>query len=125
MQTSKNLLPFLRRRVSAFVGATVVVVVLWLVTVVSVNIFGSSPTLDDRDGRFVKGVAVRVPPGTAPNKHEPVVVFLHNTGGNQSDFTAWHTVVQVLILVTLAALVVAAFDQVRRKNRKRRRPRTA
>ena len=121
---TKSLMPFVRKRVRAFLGATVVTVALWLVAVLSVNLFAASPSFGDRGGRLVKGVE-RFPRGPSPHKNGPVVVFLHNTGGNPSNFTAWHTVVQVLILITLAALVIAGLDQLRRKNRRRRRLRTA
>jgi hypothetical protein len=48
-------------------------------------------------------------------------VLLHNSGGTPADLTAWHTVVQCLILITLAALVVAGLDRLRRKIRRSRR----
>jgi hypothetical protein len=49
---------------------------------------------------------------------------LHNTGGTPADLSAWHTVVQCLILVALAALVVAGLDRLRRKSRRSRRVQT-
>ena len=76
---SKKLLPLVRRRVSAFFGATAVVAVLWLVTVLSVGLFAPSPPLGVRDGRFVNG-AERLPRGPSPHKDGPGVVFRHNTG---------------------------------------------
>jgi hypothetical protein len=122
VQMSKKLPSLLRKRLSAFFGATVVVVALWLVTVVSVNVFAPSSPLDERERHLPKGV-VRLRGGalrlTGP-KGRVRVVSLHDTGGNPLNFTAWHTVVQCLILITLAALVVAGLDRLRRKNRKRR-----
>jgi hypothetical protein len=120
--TFKRLLSPLRRRLSAFLGATVIVLVLWLVAVLSVNVFASSPRLADRDRRFVIGVE-RLLPAASLHKNGPAVVFLHNSGANPIDLTAWHTVVQILILITLAALVVSGLDRLRRENRRRRRPR--
>jgi hypothetical protein len=117
----------LHKTARAFFGATGVVTVLWLVAVLAVNVFAGTPPLGDRDGRFVEGVkTLKLLPGsTPPHRKGPVVVFLRNTsGGNPLNLTAWQTVVQILILITLAALVVAGLDQMRRKNRQRRRVRT-
>jgi Trk-type K+ transport system membrane component len=124
---STKRLVVLRRRVLAFIGATFVVVALWLITVLAVDLFAQSSLLGVRAGRFVKvvgGVKQLVLPGTA-HRHGPIVVFLRRAGGNPSDFSAWHTVVQVLILIALAALAVAGLDRLRRTGRRRRRLRIA
>jgi hypothetical protein len=123
---TETLQSVLRKRVHAFVGATAVVAVLWLLAVLAVNAFGSSPPLGDREGLLPKGVA-RLPGGLlreAQRNGGVRLVLLHDTGGTPSDFMAWHTVVQCLILVTLAALVVAGLDRLRRKMRKSQRVRT-
>jgi hypothetical protein len=115
----------LRKRVRAFVGATATVAVLWLLAVIAVNVLASSPALGDRR-HSPKGVARLpggVPKGVGP-KGGSRFVTLHNIGGAPVNLTAWHTVVQCLILVTLAALVVAGLDRLRRKMRKSQRLRT-
>jgi amino acid transporter len=123
--TSKFASP-LRKRMIAFFGATAVVTVLWLVAVVAVKVFAAAPPTGYREGRFLEGVQkLKLPPGTLPHGKGPVVALLHNTGGNQLNPAAWQTVVQILILISLAALVVAGIDGLRRKNRRRRRARTA
>ena len=116
----------LRKRVRAFVGATAVVAVLWLLAVLAVNVFASSSALGDHNRHLPKGV-VRLPGGVLKEigpKGGLRFVSLHNTGGTPVDLTAWHTVVQCLILVTLAALVVAGLDRLRRKIRRSQRLRT-
>jgi hypothetical protein len=113
----------LRTRIRAFVGATAVVAALWLLAVVAVNVFASSSALQGPGHHVPKGV-VRVPGGvlkaTRGNGGVPLVL-LHNTGGAPTDLSAWHTVVQCLILVTLAAVVVAGLDRLRRRSRRSRR----
>jgi hypothetical protein len=117
-----KLASLLRKNMIAFIGATAVVVVLWLVAVVAVKVFAASPPIGGRDGRFVAGVQkLKLLPGTAPHRKEAVLVLLHNTGGNPLNLMAWQTVVQILILIALAALVVAGLDGLRRRNRRRRR----
>ena len=83
--------------------------------------------LGDGDPHLPKGV-VRLPGGVlrvVERKGGVRLVFPHNTGGTPVDLTAWHTVVQCLILVTLGALVVAGLDRLRRKMHGSRRVRTA
>jgi hypothetical protein len=116
----------LRRRARAFAGATTVVVALWLLAVLAVNVLASSSGIGDRDHPLPKGL-VRLPGGVLKEtgrKGGVRLVLLHNTGGTPVDLTAWHTVVQCLILVTLAALVVAGLDRLRRKMRRSQRVRT-
>jgi hypothetical protein len=116
----------IRRRARAFVGATAVVAALWLLAVLAVNVFSSSSALGDRDHHLSKGM-VRLAGGVLKEtgrKGGVRLVLLHNTGGTPADLSAWHTVVQCLILVTLAALVVAGLDRLRRKARQSRRVRT-
>ena len=110
----------LRKRALAFVGAIGTVAVLWLLAVIAVNVFASSSTLGDRNRHFPKGV-VRLPGGVLREigpKGGLRSVSLHNVGGTPVDLSAWHTVVQCLILVTLGALVVAGLDRLRRKKRR-------
>jgi hypothetical protein len=115
----------LRKRMRAFLGATAVVVVLWLVAVVAVSAFVGSPPEGGPGARFVEGVPrLKLPPG-ALRHDKGALVLLHSTGGSPLNPTAWPTVVQILILIALAALVVAGLDGLRRQNRRRRRLRTA
>jgi len=116
----------LRKRARAFAGATVVVAVLWLLAVLAGNAFASSSRLGNGGHHLPKGV-VRLPGGVlreAERKGGVRIDLLHNTGGIPVDLTAWHTVVQCLILVTLGALVVAGLDRLRRKMRRSQRVRT-
>ena len=116
----------LRKRVRAFVGATATVAVLWLLAVIAVKVFASSSRLGDRN-LFPPKEAVRLPGGVLREvgpKGGLRYASLHNIGGTPVDLTAWHTVVQCLILVTLAALVVAGLDRLRRKMRRRQRLQT-
>jgi hypothetical protein len=101
-------------RVRAFLGATLIVAVLWLATVVSVKVFvpslgGPGPRLDSA-GRFV----IR-------RNGKLHFITLHENFGSAVGFAAWHKVVLVMILVTLAALVVAGVDWLRRASRRSRR----
>lgn len=118
----EKLRQLLRTRVRAFVGASATVAALWLVAVLAVNVFASSEAPGDRSHHLPKGV-VRLPGDvlkvTGPKGVR--LVLLHGTGGTPADLSAWHTVVQCLILVTLAALVVAGLDLLRRKRRRSRR----
>jgi hypothetical protein len=124
MRTEKLRL-LLRKRIRALVGATAVVAALWLLSVLVSNAFASSSLLGDRDHHVPQG-EVRLPGGvlkhTGP-KGGLRLALLHNTGGTPTDLAAWHTVVQCLILISLAALVVAGLDRVRRKGRRTRRAR--
>ena len=111
----------LREPVLAFVGATATVAVLWLVAVLAVNVLASPPA--DRTLSRSKEV-VLLPGGTRGEirpKGVPRLSSLHSIGGNPVDLTAWHTIVQCMILVALAALVVASIDRIRRKTRQRLR----
>jgi hypothetical protein len=124
--TTEKLRLLLRRRSRAFVGATTVVAALWLLAVLAVDVLASPSTLADRDLHVPKGV-VRLPAGVLKEsgpKGGARIVFFRNPGGPPTDLAAWHTVVQCLILVTLAALVVAGLDRLRRKSRRSRRMRT-
>jgi hypothetical protein len=115
-----------RRRARAFVGATAVVAALWFLAVLAINLFASSSALGDQDHHLPKGV-VRLAGGVLKETRcngGVRLVLLHNTGGTPVDLSAWHTVVQCLILVTLAALVVAGLDRLRRKMRRSQRVRT-
>jgi predicted short-subunit dehydrogenase-like oxidoreductase (DUF2520 family) len=115
-----------RRRARAFVGATAVVAALWFLAVLALNLFASSSALGDQDHHLPKGV-VRLAGGVLKETRRNGgvrLVLLHNTGGTPVDLSAWHTVVQCLILVTLAALVVAGLDRLRRKMRRSQRVRT-
>jgi hypothetical protein len=115
-----------RRRARAFVGATAVVAALWFLAVLAINLFASSSALGDQDHHLPKGV-VRLAGGVLKETRRNGgvrLVLLHNTGGTPVDLSAWHTVVQCLILVTLAALVVAGLDRLRRKMRRSQRVRT-
>jgi hypothetical protein len=117
----------LRRRARAFVGATAVVVALWILAVLAANLFDSSSAIGDRDRHLPKG-PVRLPGGVLKEigrKGGERLVFPHNTGGSPVDLTAWHTVVQCLILVALVAFVVVGLDRLRRKMRRSQRVRTA
>jgi hypothetical protein len=122
MRTEKLRL-LLRRRGRALLGATAVVAALWFLAVLAADVFASSSTLGDRNHHLPKGV-VRLPAGVLKETVRKGVVrfvLLHNSGGTPADLTAWHTVVQCLILITLAALVVAGLDRLRRKIRRSRR----
>jgi hypothetical protein len=124
--TIEKLRLLFRRRARAFVGATAVVAALWLLAVLAVNVSSSSSALGDRDHHLPKGM-VRLAGGVLKEtgrKGGVRLVLLHNTGGTPADLSAWHTVVQCLILVTLAALVVAGLDRLRRKTRRSRQVRT-
>lgn len=103
-------------RVRAFLGATLVVAVLWFITVAAVREFVSSspsgrqvPRLNGA-GKFV----IR-------RNGKLHIITLHPSFGNAFDFAAWHKVVLVLILVSLAALAVAVIDRLRRTSRRNRR----
>jgi hypothetical protein len=123
---TETLQSLLRKRVRAFVGATAVVAVLWLLAVLAVKVFASSSPLGDGGPHLPKG-AVRLPGGglrVAERKGGVRLTLLHHTGGTPVDLTAWHTVVQCLILVTLAALIVAGLDRLRRKMHRSQRVRT-
>lgn len=115
----------LRTRVLAFAGATAVVATLWLLAVLAANMFASSSAIGNRDRHLPNGV-VRLPGGVLKEtglKGGVRLVSLHNAGGTPVDLTAWHTVVQCLILVTFATLVVAGLDRLRRKRRRAQRVR--
>ncbi len=117
----------LRKRVGAFVGATATVAVLWVLAVIAVRAFAPSSTLGDRNSPSPKG-AVRLPGGVLREvgpKGGLRFAPPHNIGGTPVDLTAWHTVMQCLILVTLATLVVAGLDRLRRKVRRSRMLRAA
>lgn len=121
--TTEPLRLVLRRRVRAFIGATAVVGLLWLLAVLAVNAFASSPPVADRHVHLSQG-AVRFPIGVvrgAAPQGGVRPVFFHNPGGSPVDLRAWHTAAQCLILVTLAALVAAGLDRLRRKARTRQR----
>jgi hypothetical protein len=120
---TKTLCQLLRKRFGAFACATGVVTALWLVAVLAVDVLAPSPHLGAGNRRFVDGVG-KTFRGPAPTKARSVVIFLRDGDGGGSGFAAWHKVVLVLILVTLAAIVVAGIDQLRRKNRRSRRVRT-
>ena len=114
----------LRRRARAFVGAMAVVVALWLLAVLAVNVFASSSAIGDREHHLSK---MRLPVGVLKDtgrKGGVQLSLLHNAGGTPFDLSAWHTVLQCLILVTVAALVVAGLDRLRRKMRRSQRVRT-
>jgi hypothetical protein len=105
-------------RVRAFVGATVVVTALWLITIVVVRVFASSSRAGggselNRAGKIV----IR-------RNGRQHIVTLHHFVENDLGFAAWHKVAMVLILVALAALAVAGIEGVRRANRRRRRAET-
>ncbi|MGH8979553.1 MAG: hypothetical protein ACRDWE_00825 [Acidimicrobiales bacterium] len=94
-----------RRHLRAFCGATVLVVVLWLLAVLAV------------------GVVVRPAPQLFPPRVSGVVLWPRN--GNPVDLGAWHTMVQVLVLVALGTIVVAGVDRLRRARRRARHARPA
>jgi len=91
----------LRRRFPAFCGATVLAVVLWLLAVLAVH------------------VIVRPAPQLFPQRVRGVVLWPAN--GNPANAGAWHTLVQVMLLVALVTLVAAGLDGLRRALRRRRR----
>ncbi len=116
---TESLQLLVRKRVLAFVGAIATVAVLWLLAVVAVDVFASSSPLGNGYRHVPKGV-VRLPGGVLKGvgpKGGLRSVSLHDVGGPPVDLSAWHTVVQCLILVTLGALVVAGLDRLRRKVR--------
>jgi hypothetical protein len=124
--TGETLRSLLRTRARAFGGVTAVVALFWLLAVLAVNTFASAP-VGDLDRHLPKGVG-RLPGGELKEtgrlggvRH----VLLHKVGGGPVDVTAWHTVAQCLILVTLAALVVAGLDRLWHKSRRSRRLQTA
>ena len=92
----------LRRRFLSFCGATVLAVVLWLLAVLAVH------------------VIVRPAPQLFPQRVRGVVV-LWPANGNPANAGAWHTLVQVTLLVALVTLVAAGLDGLRRALRRRRR----
>lgn len=77
------------------------VVVLWLLAVLAVGVF------------------VRPAPQLFPPRVRGVVLWPRN--GNPVNVGAWHTVVQILVLIALATLVAAGLDRLRRAFRRRRR----
>ena len=102
-------------RVRAFVGATLVVAVLWFITVAAVRVFVSSPPTSSQ-GQRLYGAGNFL----FRRKGKLHIITLRRSFGNGFDFAAWHKVVQVLILVILAALVVAVIDGLRRTSRRTR-----
>jgi uncharacterized protein HemY len=100
MRTDRPSSP-VRKRLRAICGATIVVVLLWLLAVLAVNVF------------------VRPAPQLFPQRLRGVVLW--RTGVNPVDVSAWHTVLQVVILIALATLVVAGLDRLRRALRRTRR----
>ena len=90
-----------RKRVRAFCGATILVALLWVLAVFAVKAFvGGAPQL-------------------FPQRVRGVVLW--PTDGNTVDVTAWHTVLQAVILIALGTLVVAGLDRFRRALRRTRR----
>lgn len=123
---SETFWPFLRTRVRAFLGATAVVTVLWLVTVFAVKVFVTPSRLGGQ-GLPLSKAARFTPGGTIEGigkKGGSRLFFLHRSIGDAFGFGAWHKVALVLILVTLTALAVALIDWLRRKSRRSRRART-
>jgi hypothetical protein len=102
-------------RVRAFLGATLVVAVLWLITVVAVREFVSSSP-NGRQAPRLNGAGKIV----IRRNGKLHIITLHPSFGNAFDFAAWHKVALVLTLVTLAALAVAVIDWLRRKSRRTR-----
>jgi hypothetical protein len=101
-------------RARAFLGATLVVAVLWLATVGAVKVF--VPSLDGPGPRLGSGGRFVI-----RRNGKLHFITLHGNFGNAAGFAAWHKVVLVMILVTLAALVVAGIDWLRRASRRSRR----
>ncbi len=123
---NETLWPFLRKRVRAFLGATTVVTVLWLVTVLAVKVF-VAPSRFDGQGLPLSNTSRFAPGGAIEGigkKDGSRLFFLHRSIGDAFGFGAWHKVALVLILVTLTALAVAFIDWLRRKSRRSRRART-
>jgi uncharacterized membrane protein len=106
-------------RLRALLGATLVVAVLWFITVLAVRVFVSTPPLGDQSGRL--GNVGRVAIG---RKHGGQFFSLRQSFGNAFDLSAWHKVAMVLIVVTLTALAVAIIDRLRRTSRRSRHART-
>jgi len=64
-------------------------------------------------------VVVRPAPQLFPPAVRGVVLWPRN--GNPANVGAWHTVVQIVVLVALATLAVAGLDRLRRALRRTRR----
>lgn len=91
-----------RRRFLAFCAATLFAVVLWLLAVLAV------------------GVLVRPASQLFPEPFQQPLggIVLWPANGNPANAGAWHTLVQIALLVVLATLVAAGIDRLQRALRR-------
>ena len=111
----------LRRRAGALVGAAGVVVMLWLLAVLAVKAFVTPPPTGAGEHHIVNVVRGLVP-GRSPNGAS-LELIEPPSGGNPFNSGAWGTILQILLLITAGALVVAGVDRLRRNIRRSRQAR--